>query len=532
MKAILLVRVSSISQQLDEQTSSLINYAKTKGYIAENQITIDDTESAIKLDEAERKGLNKMKMAIANDSSINAVFVWELSRLTRKSMTGYSLRDYFVSNHIQLYCFSPSFQLLKSDLSDIDDNGSLLFALYLQMAESEMKNKKERFHRSKIRNARTGKYSGGFVKYGYKVNENGYYEINEKESELIRYVFNEYAKGRSIMNLRKELIERGKISTQNLVRQILISEAYTGISNKYGMNRVYPQIISVELFQKCRLIAQTNNRRLDKSSEIYFCKKLIKCVECGTHYIAMKSSLMYLCYGKYGTEAKLFPDKACKNSPLLNINLLDSLVWDVAKEREIFCINEDIENEIEKLQKQIEINDDKIINCTAQLQKIEKKRDRNNHMFFIGQIKEDKYNINSSIIDRDFKELNNLIVESHNGNEQINLKLQAKNKKVELIDSINNKSDYIESITDDNEKQQIVQKNIKEINILEGIPNKTKIIIIYFHDGRAEKYRAHISTRPPKIEYDSTFIYGGRLPPIWVYYPLEIEKRFERYKRK
>ena len=70
MKAILLVRVSTESQSLDEQTLNLINYSKNKGYKKENLIIIEDKESAIKLSEEERNGLNQMKNYIKNDSSI------------------------------------------------------------------------------------------------------------------------------------------------------------------------------------------------------------------------------------------------------------------------------------------------------------------------------------------------------------------------------------------------------------------------------------------------------------------------------
>ena len=530
MKAILLVRVSSIQQQLDEQTSNLVTYAGTKGYLFDDLIIIEDSESAINLPEEERNGLNKMKAAIADDNSINAIFIWELSRLTRKPTTAFSLRDYFNTNHIQLYCYSPQFQLLKSDLSDLDDNGSLLYALYVQMAEAEMRNKKERFHRSKIRNARTGKYSGGFVKYGYSVNALGFYEINEEQAELVRYIFNEYEKGISMMKLMKELIQRGKVNTQNFVREILTSQAFTGVSDKYGMNRTYPQIVSVEQFEKCRQIAKENNKKLDKAAEIYFCKKLIKCVECGTHYIGMKSSTMYLCYGRYGKEAKLYPDSACKNSPFININLLDSLVWNIAKELDVFWSDLGIKNELKLLQEQIGTNIEIINNSICQINKVAKKREKNNYIFENDQRSLEKYKSIATAYDQEVKEYNNLIVKCKNENEQMSIKIQTAEKKDELLDLLNDRAEYLESVTDE-EKQLIVQRHIKEINILEDVPQKTKIILIHFFSGETKRYRAHICTKPPNVEFDTTYMYGGQLPTIWSpYWPFEIEKRFTRCK--
>lgn len=75
MKAIILSRVSTDKQSLDEQSKQLINYAIQKGYTKDNLILVAENESAIKLSEAERKGLNQMKQHIATDKAINAVFI-------------------------------------------------------------------------------------------------------------------------------------------------------------------------------------------------------------------------------------------------------------------------------------------------------------------------------------------------------------------------------------------------------------------------------------------------------------------------
>ena len=543
MKAILLVRISSISQQLDEQTSNLISFAQSKGYPVDNLIIIEDIESGIKLDEEERNGLNKMKAEISADKKINAVFVWELSRLFRKQKVGYNLREYFIDNQINLFCSSPSFQLLNEDWKSINESGDILFMLYAQLAEAEMRNKKARFHRSKIRNARTGKYSGGFLKYGYSVNKLGYYEINEVEAELIRYIFNEYENGKSMMKLMKELKERGLVNTSFFVRGTLISDCYTGISNQYGMNRVYPQIISVEQFNRCREIAKENNRRADKTNEIYFCRKLIKCTECGTHYIAMKSSLMYLCYGRYGKEARINPETACKNSPVLNLNLLDSLVWHVVKEREIFQTVFDQPQVIEKMNQQIETNREKINNCIKQIHNEEKKRERNNTMYFNGQISDEKYNSNSKLIDEKVKDFKNIQIQYENENMKFIKMLQEIDKREDDLSDFENKEEYLNQL-DDSGRQLLIQKYITEINIFDDIPNTTKIVVINYDSLNSERYRIHIKKKPYLIEYDHSWIDEDRStkysdfnpmeyflkPTDWIEFPVEIEKRFERKK--
>jgi DNA invertase Pin-like site-specific DNA recombinase len=81
-KCILLVRVSSYVQNYEAQMDDLIKYAEKLGYTKENQIIIANKESG-KLSEEEREGLTEMFQYLESDTQkqINAVFVWEVSRI-------------------------------------------------------------------------------------------------------------------------------------------------------------------------------------------------------------------------------------------------------------------------------------------------------------------------------------------------------------------------------------------------------------------------------------------------------------------
>ena len=61
MKCILLVRVSTEAQSYDEQEKELYDLAHFYGYKDKDISSIATKESAIKLDEEERFGLNRMK---------------------------------------------------------------------------------------------------------------------------------------------------------------------------------------------------------------------------------------------------------------------------------------------------------------------------------------------------------------------------------------------------------------------------------------------------------------------------------------
>ncbi len=513
MKAILLVRVSSDSQEFEEQKRSLNQYAQQFGYKENDLILVENEESAMKLKIEEREGIIRTKELIEEDKAINAVFVWELSRLVRNQTEGHLLKDYFFKHKIQFYCSTPEIKLFNDDVSAPHETGDIAFSLFLQIVENEMRTKKARFHRSKVRNARTGKYSGGFLKYGYDVDDNGYYIINESQAEMIRYIFNEYENGRSTMNIQRELLQRGLINSIHFVRGILTSEAYTGVSDEYGMSRIYPQIISKEQYEKCREIAKTNNKKADKANEIYYAKKLIKCVECGTHYIGMKSSIQYLCYGRYGKEAKLKPETACKSSPTININVLDSLLWRLAKYSEAMRSDYIDHKEIEELEKKIVEWKKHISESESSKKALSIKKERITDSYLDGIIDKTKRDSKLKEVNKLWNETNNYIVtkrdEIRKAEDILKTKFEAELSDDEYMENWKNeiitKRDKLLLIEDDNEKYEIIKKNILEVNIHEEEKNKTKIVVVRFYNNKVERYRINIKKKPVVVETDVIF---------------------------
>ena len=73
-KCILLVRVSTDAQDLAQQTDKVKSQALSDGYTEDSIIVIEDKESAVKLSEEERNGLNRLKMLIDNDTLIDCVY--------------------------------------------------------------------------------------------------------------------------------------------------------------------------------------------------------------------------------------------------------------------------------------------------------------------------------------------------------------------------------------------------------------------------------------------------------------------------
>ena len=314
-KAILLVRVSTERQSFDAQEQELFQLAVSDGYAESDIIAVCEKESGIKLKETERKGLNTMKELIESDSSIDCVYSWEISRIARKKKILFSVLEYLTDRKIQLIIKDPYLKLLLPS-GEIDQNAEMVFTLFAQMAEAEMRNKAARFKRAKDEMIKNYQYRGGWLPIGYK-KENGYIVVDEEQASIVRLIFSLYIEGVSSYKMSKELESRGYEFKLTTIRHIL--------ANKNYCSGLYPMIISKEIWDRKCEVARNNDKAADKSrSNIYFAAKLIKC-KCGRCYIAYTSTATYLCVGKYHQNG-------CTNTKGISINAMDSLLWWVAKQ--------------------------------------------------------------------------------------------------------------------------------------------------------------------------------------------------------
>ena len=271
-KAIILSRVSSNHQTLEQQTEAVLKEVRKDGYTDDNIIIIEDKESAIKLSEEERNGLNRMKEYINNDPSINAVYLYEISRLSRRQTILFNIRDYLIQRKIQLIILQPYMRLLDEN-GEMQQSTSLMFSVFSSFCESEMALKKVRMMRGRRHNISIGKIGSGRPPFGYAINKEKYYIVDPITSKIVERFFLQYSKGdTTIADIAKELKEEGHFPNtsfdtlqQNLLRW-LEREFYVGIPP-------YPQIISKSLFnkvqsvrkkRKCAPKKKNNNRFLLK----------------------------------------------------------------------------------------------------------------------------------------------------------------------------------------------------------------------------------------------------------------------------
>lgn len=370
-KAIILSRVSSNHQTLEQQTEAVLKEVRKDGYTDDNIIIIEDKESAIKLSEEERNGLNRMKEYINNDPSINAVYLFEISRLSRNQTMLFNLRDYFIERKIQLITLKPPMRLLDDD-GKMSFTASMMFSFFAVFAENEMVQKKERFIRGRRHNVSIGKIGSGRPPFGYAINKEKYYIVDPITSKIVERFFLRYSKGDvSIADIAKEFKEEGLfpktsfLTLQKKMSDWLERDFYVG-------KPPYPQIISQSLYDKVQSMRKKRRKAPKKKSKnLLLLKGLVYDGNSGRSLCSWASQDSYY-ISHYG-------------GLMIKRKIIDPIVWDYAKEMyHKYLMNPTILKR--QLQKELEVINKKVNTIRTEIKSIKDKIDKVEERMIFGNL--------------------------------------------------------------------------------------------------------------------------------------------------
>lgn len=480
-KVILFTRVSTQQQHLESQEDSLRRAALADGYPEKDLIVIGTKESAIKLEEEERQGLQELKKALAT-GNIDIIYIFELSRLSRKPKVLYSIRDQLLEAKVQLKCLNPSFTLLNHDRTQFDSTASLIFSLFGAMAEQEMIEKKERFHRGRRRLAEEGKFNGGKIPYGYRIDkEKGkLIVVDDAEAAVVKEIFNLYESGISQPQLAREYYRRGnKRITISFINNVLSNERYTGRKKVYqgsSFERIYPVIITPEQFDHCREIALKNNITANKTRHVYYAHKLIRCQQCGCYWSASGSKVHYRCYDAHNVMRKYdhYTTPQCTSRLNISINIMDSILWHVCKKEEVDYILHAANAELTSYKERVEVLDKKLQFIDERLGDLDAKRERIVESYIDGGITKEKRNEKFAAVDDERRSVLLEQVEYLNEKEHLESMMNTLNDKYDLddvknitghIEKITELQERIASITNDKERSEIIHRHVQNVTI-------------------------------------------------------------------
>lgn len=473
MKAIILTRVSTYSQDLEQQKEKVMRRAISDGFSLDNIYILEDKESAVKLSEEERNGLRELKEIITRDSEVSCVYAWELSRISRQAKILYSIRDFLVERRIQLCILEPGFKVLKDDGS-LDENSNIFFGIFSSLSENEGYIRKARFKRGKEKLKASNKFFGCGLLFGYTQDEEHNIIENPDEAKIIRKIYSMILSGNHTLGtIGKELYQTGEIKTSQeyyaklKVGDILRNKAYTG---EFNGTFSYPPLVSLEDYIRAREIID-KNRAIPKGKSwkdhVYYGRRILH---------DKTGRLMYpLCSsGTYKSMSGYY----------VSINIIDSVLWwytskllmmrlhgEIYDHRQSQIINE----EIESLQAKISRAEEEEYQTNSALERLEER-------YILGKIGKEKLNELSG-------RLMGVLKKTAHEKKAWEIRLEEiKSQPLpELLDP--------QRINDDQERYNIIKANISEATY----DNITKTLKITLKNGYTENF---ILQGKPRKLYD------------------------------
>lgn len=468
MKAILLSRVSTNRQDLEQQTNELIQEANRCGY--KQYTIIENKESAISLDEEERQGLIKLKELI-NTGEYDCVICYEVSRLSRKQKVLYSIRDFLIDNKIQLIIIKPYVRLLDND-GKLSQTASIMFSLFSTLAESEMMVKKERMKRGKHHKQQLGYYVGGPLLYGYTTDSNNKIVLDEERAKVVKLVFNLYTeKNYSQGAIVKELIELGHITStfysgKVFVHKMLNNIGYTGeLGNaKYQ----YPPIISKDTFNNARQIAQKNkNLPKHQDNNDWLLLGLLYLNKNNRLFLKNAGAKQYKC---------IYEDKdGVAHYYVMTTNQIEPIIWDIVKQYNIFNFTTNYDDVKKQLTEQINVATKKIKVANNKISDYQEQIDRIDRRIIEGKLSEAKG-------DKMLQEINDNIQGLKNNISQWMYEVeQYSNDIAKYTTDIPSLNDYTQYSTQ--QKKELIKSTITKITLMDKPSSCTFELDIEFKTG-------------------------------------------------
>lgn len=231
-------RVSTETQSekgygLDAQREAIEKYARAQGFELTSIYTDAGISGNLK-DDAEDDAINKRQGLIELLAALqdgDTVIVLNTSRLWRSDMTKAIVRRELIKRNAKVI----SIEQPRYDLYSKDPNDYLINAIMEALDVYERMSISLKLARGRTVKAKTGAKPAGVCPYGYEyAADKKSVIVNDAEAQLVRFMFTEGQKGRSLAQIQEALNDKhiqtrqGKEWSKGSIRAILRNEFYTG----------------------------------------------------------------------------------------------------------------------------------------------------------------------------------------------------------------------------------------------------------------------------------------------------------------
>lgn len=278
--AVIYARFSSHNQQ-EQSIDGQLRYCKD--YAERNAMKVINVyaDRAISGTTDERPQFQQM-IRDAKNKQFKYILVWKLDRFARNRYDSAVYKNQLKKCGVRV--------LSVTEFVGEGSEGVLLESILEAMAETYSLQLSENVRRGMRESVRNGLSCGGTAPLGYDV-VNKRYVVNEKEAEIVRYVYNQYATGKG----KKEIIndinakgwrnKKGAKFAFNSLDRLLKNRKYIGEYNYQDITvkDVIPAIVDVNLFETVQniLIKNKRNRGTKSCKHEYLLSTKLFCGYCG-----------------------------------------------------------------------------------------------------------------------------------------------------------------------------------------------------------------------------------------------------------
>jgi site-specific DNA recombinase len=211
------------------------------------------------------------------------VLVWKLDRFARNRYDSAHYEYQLERNHIKLV----------SATEPISDSpaGIMVKSMLTGMAEYYSAELSEKVVRGMTENVLKGKYNGGTIPIGFKVDEEKFFQIDPLKAPFVVETFQRYNDGATMKELMNWLNDSGVTTnrnqkfTYNSVQKLLTNKRYIGENHfkDIVMPDSIPAIVDKDLFEKVQQKIKKNSRApaRHKAEDDYLLTTKLFCGMCG-----------------------------------------------------------------------------------------------------------------------------------------------------------------------------------------------------------------------------------------------------------
>lgn len=472
--AVIYARFSSHNQQ-EQSIDGQLRYCKD--YAERNAMKVINVYSdrAISGTTDERPQFQQM-IRDAKNKQFKYILVWKLDRFARNRYDSAVYKNQLKKCGVRV--------LSVTEFVGEGSEGVLLESILEAMAETYSLQLSENVRRGMRESVRHGLSCGGTAPLGYDV-VNKRYVINEKEAEIVRYVYTQYASGKGKKEIINDLNAKGwrnkkgtKFAFSSLDR-LLKNRKYIGEYNYQDITikDVIPALVDVDLFDTVQNILTKNKRQGGARSykREYLLSTKLFCGYCGASITGETSTGRHgVKFGYYVCRNQKFHKNNC-NKKRERQEELEEII--VRKTLEMYSDRKFIKEVAQKVVDlyNCEFGDNHLTTLEENKNSLEAKFDELSHALL--------KTTNERMLDNLNKEIEQIDIELNELELEIAREKSISQAKMNVSDVV----EFIKNVTNGNIRDKEFQKQIIDTFINAIYVFDDKIIIYYNGSKEAEK---------------------------------------------